>query len=229
MKEYIENILLVAIAVVAIALSYKTDAALVEEQMEHEEVIAASFVPTMTAKKERFEAIKEADGCSVPTLSGEVKPVESGHTFKPYTGYWAYNLRTSQQWKLQQIARTDTRTGIRVVTDPNGTDRFCVALGTFWCGGHPEHIGRCFDAVMANGSVLHCVLADVKRTEDTKNNGNRYGRTNNDILEFIVQEKCFPSCMKGYGDMSRASEELAGDVKEIIVYDLWVEGFGKEK
>jgi len=152
-----------------------------------------------------------------------VKEVDKGHPFKPFTGYWAYNLKGSAQHKLQKVARTDERTGIRVVTDPYGVERYCVALGTFWAGGHPEHIGRCLDVVMVNGSVLPCVLADVKRQEDAK--GNKYGRINNDVLEFIVDERYLPSGV--YGDMQRAGAEFEGDVKEMIIYDFWIEGFGK--
>ena len=155
-----------------------------------------------------------------------VKEVDKGHPFKPFTGYWAYNLKGSAQHRLQKVARTDERTGIRVVTDPYGVERYCVALGTFWAGGHPEHIGRCVDAVMVNGYVLKCVLADVKKQEDTKGGRNRYGLDNNDILEFIVSEKHLPKGV--YGDISKVAEEFEGDVKELIVYDMWIEGFGKE-
>lgn len=153
-----------------------------------------------------------------------VKEVDKGHPFKPHTGFWVYDIKGSAQYRLQKVARTDERTGIRVVTDPYGVERYCVALGTFWAGGHPEHIGRCLDVVMVNGSVLPCVLADVKKQEDAK--WNKYGRINNDVLEFIVDEKHLPSGV--YGDMQNAGEEFVGDVEKMIVYDIWIEGFGKE-
>ena len=153
-----------------------------------------------------------------------VKEVDKGHPFKPFTGYWAYNLKGSAQHRLQKVAKTDERTGIRVVTDPYGVERYCVALGTFWAGGHPEHIGRCLDVVMVNGSVLPCVLADVKRQEDAK--GNKYGRINNDVLEFIVDERHLPSGV--YGDMQNAGDEFKGDAERMIIYDYWIEGFGRK-
>ena len=134
-----------------------------------------------------------------------------------------YNLKGSAQLKLQKVAKTDERTGIRVVTDTNGNDRYCVALGTFWAGGHPEHIGRCIDVIMVNGAVLRCVLGDVKQEEHTKNN--KYGKTNNDVLEFIVDTRKLPPGV--HGDVSMCAEEFEGDVKEMIVYDEWIEGFGK--
>lgn len=154
------------------------------------------------------------------------KQVESGHTFKPYTSYTAYNLKSSQQYKLQKAAWTEKRTGIRIVTDPNGVDRYCVALGTAWAGGQPKHIGRCIDVYMENGAVLHCVLADVKRQEDTKDNANRYGRINNDILEFIVDTNKVPKIVITTGNVSNAGPEFTGGVKNMVVFDLWIEGFG---
>ena len=166
-----------------------------------------------------------------PTPTPSPKPVESGHTFKPYTGYWAYDVNNSAQWRLQKVARTDERTGIRVVADPEGNERYCVALGTFWAGAHPEHIGRCVDVYMVNGTLLRCVLADVKQEKDTKGGKNRYGSVNNDILEFIVDEKYLPKnvniALGGNGDVSGVGDEFRGDVKNMVVYDMWIEGFGK--
>ena len=154
------------------------------------------------------------------------KAVEKGHTFKPYTGYWAYNLKTSQQYKLQKIAETAWN-GIRIVRDPFGQYRYCVALGTYWCGGQPKDIGRCFDVYMDNGYVLHCVLADVKRTEDTKGRKNRYGEINNDLLEFIVDEKVLSAEVKNCGNVSKAGVEFIGGAWQIVVLDYWVKGFGE--
>lgn len=156
------------------------------------------------------------------------KEVGQGHTFKPYTRHFVYDVKGTAQCKLQSVAYTDERTGIRVVDDPLGEPRYCVALGTYWCGGHPQHIGRCVDVYMVNGSVLKCVLADVKRTEDTINAGNRYGAVNHDVLEFIVDGKALPDAVKYYGNVSKAGKEFEGDAAYMIVYDMWVEGFGDD-
>ena len=163
-----------------------------------------------------------------PTTTPEPPPKQAGkgHTFKPYTRYTAYNLKSSQQYKLQKAAWTETRTGIRIVTDPNGVDRYCVALGTAWAGGQPKHIGRCLDVYMENGAVLHCVLADVKRQEDTVDGANLYGKTNNDVLEFIVDGQKISQAVKTTGNVSNAGPEFVGGVERIEVFDLWIEGFG---
>jgi len=160
------------------------------------------------------------------------KDVGVNHTFKPYTRHFVYDVKGTAQCKLQSVAYTDERTGIRVVDDPLGNPRYCVALGTYWCGGHPQHIGRCVDVYMSNGSVLKCVLADVKRTEDTINAGNRYGAVNHDVLEFIVDGDKLPKNINlltgGNGNMSRAGAEFEGDAVYMIVYDMWIEGFGDD-
>lgn len=163
-----------------------------------------------------------------PSTTPEPTPKQAGkgHTFKPYTRYTAYNLKSSQQYKLQKAAWTETRTGIRIVTDPNGVDRYCVALGTAWAGGQPKHIGRCLDVYMVNGALLHCVLADVKRQEDTVDGANLYGKTNNDILEFIVDGQKISQAVKTTGNVSNAGPEFVGGVERIEVFDLWIEGFG---
>ena len=79
---------------------------------------------------------------------------------------------------------------------------------------------------MANGAVLHCVLADVKRQEDTVDGANLYGKTNNDILEFIVDGQKISQAVKTTGNVSNAGPEFVGGVERIEVFDLWIEGFG---
>lgn len=160
-------------------------------------------------------------------IPSERKDVGANHTFKPYTRFHVYDIRGTAQYKLQCVAYTDERTGIRVVDDPLGEPRYCVALGTYWCGGHPQHIGRCVDVYMKNGAVLKCVLADVKRTEDTINAGNRYGAINYDVLEFIVDGSALPDAVKYYCNVSKAGKEFEGDAAYMIVYDMWIEGFGE--
>ena len=192
--------------------------------------VTAAITNTPTPRPTKPAATKAptSEPTQAPTATAGPTPkqVESGHTFKPYTSWTAYTMKSSQQYKLQKAAWTEKRTGIRIVTDPNGVDRYCIALGTYWAGGQPKHIGRCIDVYMENGEILHCVLADVKRQEDTKDNANRYGRINNDILEFIVDTGRVPKEVIRTGNVSNAGPEFSGGVKNIVVFDLWIEGFG---
>lgn len=204
----------------------------------HKTAENAVLTPTATntpipTKKPTETPTEAPTPTSTPTptptpIPSETKKVgTAGHSFKPYTRHTAYDIKSSQQYKLQQIALTSSDNGIRMVEDPLGDWRYCVALGTYWAGGHPEHIGRCVDVFMQNGATLQCVLADVKRTEDTKNGANRYGATNNDVLEFIVDGKRIPEAVRISGNVSNAGEQFKGEVVYMIVYDMWIEGFGK--
>jgi hypothetical protein len=51
------------------------------------------------------------------------------------------------------------------------------------------------------------------------------------VLEFIVEEKLLPAKVNvlngGNGDMSNVGPEFEGGVSKMIVYDLWIENFGK--
>lgn len=145
------------------------------------------------------------------------------HKFKPYTDYRNYNAKGTKQHALQKVAMTDNY-GIRTVVDIFGQTRYCIALGTAWAGGQPSDIGRCIDIHMENGAVLYCVLADVKKVEDTYNC--RYGRENNDLIEFIVDEWILKRETPVHGDVSAADPKFEGEAKGMVVHDYFIEGFG---
>lgn len=151
--------------------------------------------------------------------------VNGTHSWKPYARYTAIKNKSSMQYKLQQVAKTDDH-GRRYVT-VDGVKRFCVALGTAWAGGSPSDIGRCVDLVMVNGATLHCVLGDVKRPEKSKGGEGKYG-SGNELAEFQVDEDKLPYKVRGNGDCSYFGSDWEGEVKAVIVYDHWVSGFGKE-
>ena len=181
--------------------------------------------PTMTPSP-TFTPTPTITPSQTPSPIPVGKQVDSGHQFKPYTDYRVYNLRESAQWKLQKVSET-AENGIRIAVDEYGVERYHVALGTYWAGGQPKDIGRCLDVYMVNGAVLHCVLADVKQEKHTK--GNKYGKTNNDLLEFVVDSRKIPKESLACGNVSKAAEEFEGDAWQIVVLDYWIEGFGKEQ
>lgn len=182
--------------------------------------------PTPTQKPEEF-APTETPTPRTPSLKGYNEGIpgtyDAGpngtHTRKPYTAYTCYNMERSAQYQLQKIAETDERTGIRVVRDAEGQKRYCIALGTAWAGGTQKDIGRCVEIVMQNGAVLHCVLADVKKVEDTIDSACMYGLTNNDLIEFIVSTKALPATAKTSGDCSYCGDEFSGEAVRIVVYE----------
>ena len=147
------------------------------------------------------------------------------HGFKIGTDYRVYAKGTAQR-KLIDISRTDERTGIRIVTDPNGVDRYLVALGTAWCGGTPADIGRCVDIYMKNGATLYCVLGDVKKVEDTINQECRYGTNHNELIEFIIDTPALPKQTQVDSNYNRCGDEFVGEATSMRVYDYFIEGFG---
>lgn len=154
--------------------------------------------------------------------------VNGTHSWKPLAWYTACNDRSAPQWRLQQIAKTDEN-GVRVVLDPNGEWRFCVALPVYWAGGTSKDIGRCVDIKMANGSVLKCVLGDTKRVWKSVNGEGKYGIGHNEVIEVQCDLSKMNPIVPHMGDASYIGSEWEGDVSEITALDMFIDGFGKEE
>jgi len=147
------------------------------------------------------------------------------HGFKIGTDYRVYARGTAQR-KLIDISRTDERTGIRIVTDPNGVDRYLVALGTAWAGGTPSDIGRCIDIYMVNGATLYCVLGDVKKIEDTIDGKCRYGTNHNELIEFIIDTPALPKQTQVDSNYNRCGDEFIGEAHSMRVHKYFIKSFG---
>lgn len=160
-----------------------------------------------------------------PTGYPHTAKVESGHTWKPYARHTAITNQASMQYKLRKKATTADN-GLRVVTDSNGVERYCIALAPQWAGGTAQDIGRCIDLYMVNGSVLHCVLADVKKPEHTKGGEGYYGG-HGEVTEWIAEQSKLPEKVRKTGDVSYIGAEWQGDVKKIVVLDYYITGFGR--
>ena len=169
-----------------------------------------------------------------PTPRPTVKPTQSvypcemtvprgGHDWKPWARHTKITLKSSPQYKLQKKAKTDSN-GLRYCIDPNGEKRYCVALNTYWCGGDPEDIGRCFDVVMANGSTIKCCLGDVKKDKNSWKGQCKFG-SRGELLEFQAEEKKLSK--KINGDVSALGGAFEGEAVKIIAYDFFIEGLGK--
>ena len=146
------------------------------------------------------------------------------HTWKPYARYTMITATGSREYALQQIART-AENGLRVVMDPNGVERYCIALAPQWAGGQSVDIGRCIDIKMANGAVLHCVLGDCKKHEHTQGKKGYYG-SQGELIEFIADQAALPDKVRKCGDVSYIGDEFAGAAVSVTVLDLYIKGFG---
>ena len=138
------------------------------------------------------------------------------HEWKPYARYTAITAKSSPQYQLQKIAKTDEN-GLRYVT-VDGEKRYCVALPVYWAGGTFADIGRCFDVVMKNGATIHCVLGDLKKIEHSQNGEGKFG-ANGELLEFQVDQDKLPDIVRKSGDVSRLGGAFEGNADKIIVYD----------
>lgn len=194
----------------------------------HTQPPTATFTPmptnTPTSTPTPTESPKTASYGEVGTKYCEVNGT---HGWKPLAWYTACNDRSAPQWRLQQIAKTDEN-GVRVVLDPNGEWRYCVALPVYWGGDSSRDIGKCIDIHMANGATLKCVLGDTKRIEKSVNGEGKYGIGHNEIIEIQCDLSRMNPIVPQMGDGSYIGEEWVGDVESITVLDMYIEGFRKE-
>ena len=130
-------------------------------------------------------------------------PPTSG--WKSYEYYTA--LRAYKQADLQERAFTDSE-GFRKVDG-----RYCVAVGT----RVSSSVGTYFDIVLKNGTVINCIVGDVKDDADTQSN-NIITAHNGCASEFIVS-RSLRSDLRCLGDVSTRVSEWDSPVDYFIVYD----------
>jgi hypothetical protein len=129
--------------------------------------------------------------------------------FKSYMDYRTITSTGSKQFQLQNLYANTGDYGIRMVND-----RFCIAVGTHF----DAQIGQYLDLILENGSVIPCVLADVKADIHTESN-NIVTLHNGCVSEFVVYTPSLHNMAKRMGDVSYCCEEWKSPVVEIIVYE----------
>ena len=122
-----------------------------------------------------------------------------GHNgMKTYMSYKAITDKTSKQYKLQQeIAYTD-ELGFRKVDN-----RYCVAIGTAFNAS----VGQYFDAELENGTIIECIVGDIKDDRDTDKSN--VFTSQGCCLEFIVDTKKLDGIIKTVGNCSVKCDELS--------------------
>ena len=136
---------------------------------------------------------------SVPNGEGVCKSYK-----KTWMDYRKITCKTSDQYALQQSEEcyTDPVTGIRMVGD-----RYCIAMGT----GYASEIGTKINLIMENGSVVKCILGDVKadcHTDET----NRYQAFDGSVAEMIIDGEVFEST-------AQYPEELSGKILQVEIVE----------
>lgn len=153
------------------------------------------------------EVIKDEEiiGCkqyAIPPTSG----------FKSFMGYTTITSKNSDQYKLQSKAETDYN-GIRTVEG-----RYLIALGTHFGG----RIGQYVDLKLEDGTVINCMLGDIKADKDTDVN-NIVTVHNGCCSEFIVDRAVIPDCVKISGNVSKLYDNWSTPVHSVIMYDKYTE------
>lgn len=135
-----------------------------------------------------------------------IVPITSG--FKSYMPYTAITSKNSAQYKLQKIAYTGTY-GIRQYDG-----RYLVAIGTAF----NAKVGTYFDLILNNGTIIECVVGDVKADKDTCSR-NMITRANGCLTEFIVSNNDLDRNARKMGDISYCNSNWQSRVKKIRVYN----------
>lgn len=131
---------------------------------------------------------------------------------KSYMSYKNITSKSSDQYKLQQMAYTGTY-GIRQV---NG--RFCVAVGS----AYTTQIGQYIDLVLEDGTIIPCILGDCKADEHT--DSRNILTSDGSLAEFVVDVPSLSKTVRYTGDISTACDDWESMITRIIIYDN-VEGF----
>lgn len=166
------------------------------------EIIGMNSSPNLIVYEEViFNPLNEVDYIQV-----DVPENKKYHGQKTFEYYTAITNKKSNQYKLQEEAKTDSF-GFRTV---NG--RYLVAIGTYF----NAPVGTYIDLVLENETEIHCIVGDIKADcdTDTDNVFTHQGCCS----EFIV-DKSFVSLTSCPGDVSSVFDNWDSKVLCIRVYD----------
>lgn len=121
-------------------------------------------------------------------------PVYSYSSVKRYEDYRCITDNSSSAYKVTRRAHAEND-GSMVIRN-----RHVVAVGT-----SIGHVGEKidFELTKKDGTtqILKCIIGDSKRTVDTKNNNNYYGKDGH-VIEAIVCTEALPSTARQMGDLN---------------------------
>lgn len=125
-------------------------------------------------------------------------------------GYQALSCRTSAQWKLQHWTghvKTDEKTGIRVVTDSEGIQRYCVAMGTYY-----GLTGTKLRIVFKSGISVNVIIGDSKSDNETDSKHQFHESGDQSIIEYITGD------VSTYRNLHRQRGNLASNSSVVHIY-----------
>ena len=132
---------------------------------------------------------------------------------KTYMSYTSITSKSSKQYELKQYTYSGNY-GIRMIDN-----RYCIAMGT----GFNVEIGDYVDLILANGTIIQCIIGDIKADKHT-DSSNMITMNSKCMSEFIITSKSsIPSIVGdseyGSGDISDCCEEWKSCIHEIRVYN----------
>lgn len=133
-------------------------------------------------------------------------PITDGNTTKTVLPYKAFGKNTNQA-KLQSLCQTN-EVGLRVYDG-----RFTIAVGTYF----NTAIGQYFDLVLENGTVIPCIMGDLKADIHTDSRG-LFTEASGCMTEFIVDRTYLPN----KNSATYCYEEWNSKVVNVIVYNKFV-------
>lgn len=126
---------------------------------------------------------------------------------KSWMDYRKITDTESPQWKLQQEYAETGSYGLRTVDG-----RYCVAIGYAF---EPK-IGQYFDLVLRNGTVIPCIISDIKAHADTTDD--MYTTDTDCYSEFVVDGESLSNKAHPHGDISDVNKDWDSPVEYIKIY-----------
>lgn len=149
-----------------------------------------------------IEATEQPETCEVI----KEYPITDGNTTKTVLPYRAFGKNTNQA-KLQSLCQTN-EVGLRVYDG-----RFTIAVGTYF----NTAIGQYFDLVLENGTVIPCIMGDLKADIHTDSRG-LFTEASGCMTEFIVDRTYLPN----KNSATYCYEAWNSKVVNVVVYNKFV-------
>lgn len=128
--------------------------------------------------------------------------------------YMDYRTVTARGTKAYRVSRTLAYTGAYGIRQIDG--RYLCAVGTYYAS--ENEVGKYVDLILANGTVIPCILGDTKANKDT-DSSNRYTRHDHSVVEFIVDTGSLSSKVRRQGNLNYANSNWNSSIVDIRVYD----------
>lgn len=177
----------------SVSVSSVAESSVTEESDPNSENQENGTETEATEQPETYEVIKEY-------------PITDGNTTKTVLPYRAFGKNTNQA-KLQSLCQTN-EVGLRVYDG-----RFTIAVGTYF----NTAIGQYFDLVLENGTVIPCIMGDLKADIHTDSRG-LFTEASGCMTEFIVDRTYLPN----KNSATYCYEEWNSKVVNVIVYNKFV-------